>query len=278
MLFRLLYLAPFRVFGAFALLSRGDGAKTTELLVLRHELAVLRRAGTKAPKPTWPDRAILSALIRLLLRDLHFHRLVTPATVLGWHRRRPPLRVHADPSWKTFLRTRAEGLSATDFFHIDTVNLRRLYVLFVMEVRTRHVHILGVTAHPDGAWTTQQARNLLADLGERAGAFAHLIRDRGGQFIESFDAVFASGDVQVRRSPPRLPAANADNASAALAMNIRELPDVPGKLPGQRQWRVSAWYRAADGDDLRRAGPTLYDVPLWRDWLFGRLCSGSPCH
>lgn len=88
-----------------------------------------------------------------------------------------------------FLRTQAEGLSATDFIHIDTVNLRRLYILFVMEVRTRHMHILGVTANPDSAFT-------------------HRIRDRGGQSTESFDAVFASEDVQIIRSPPRLPAAN----------------------------------------------------------------------
>ena len=85
MFFRLLYLALFRVFGALALLSRGVGAKTAEILVLRQEIAVLRRA--KAPKLTWPDRAILSALIRVLPRDLRLHRLVTPAAVLGWHRR-----------------------------------------------------------------------------------------------------------------------------------------------------------------------------------------------
>jgi transposase InsO family protein len=78
-----------------------------------------------------------------------------------------------------------------------------------MEVRTRHVHILGVTSNPDSARTTQQARNLLADLGERARTFTHLIRNRGGQFTDSFDAVFASEDLHVRHSPPRLPAANA---------------------------------------------------------------------
>jgi putative transposase len=81
-------------------------------------------------------------------------------------------------------------------------------VLFVMEVRTRHVRILGVTANPDGAWTMRAARDLPADTGERAGVFAHLIRDRGGRFTDSFDAVFASEDIEVRRGPPRLPAAN----------------------------------------------------------------------
>ncbi len=265
---RLLYLIFVRLCGWLVLPGRSSASKDAELLVLRHEVAVLRRTNPRL-RLGWAGRAILATLIRLLPRRLRAHRLITPGTVPRWHHRlvtrkrtypnrtrRPPVsaeiaalierlatenrgwgykriqgellklghRVGASTirrvlnarkippapkrrtgaTWRQFLHTPASTMLATGFFDVDcAVTLRRVYCLFIMEAGSRYVHILGITANPDGLWTVQQIRNLLMDLGDRAAGLRFLVRDRAGQFTASFDPVLADAGIEAGKIPPR---------------------------------------------------------------------------
>ncbi|WP_306749595.1 integrase core domain-containing protein [Saccharothrix yanglingensis] len=130
-----------------------------------------------------------------------------------------------DTSWRQFLHARAASLLACDFFHVDcAITLKRVHVFFVLEVATRYVHVLGTTTNPDGPWTTRQARNLLVDPGDQADDFRFLIRDRAGQFTTSFDTVLAGAGIQVVKTPPRCPRANA-HAERFVGTVRREVTD-----------------------------------------------------
>jgi putative transposase len=129
-------------------------------------------------------------------------------TILRRHRLGPAPR-RGGPSWTEFLRTQAAGTLACDFLTVETIGLTRLYVLFLIELERRRVHLAGVTDHPTGAWVTQAARNLLMDLDERADRFRYLIRDRDAKFTAAFDAVFAAAGIEVVKIPPQAPKANA---------------------------------------------------------------------
>jgi transposase InsO family protein len=128
--------------------------------------------------------------------------------ILRRHRLGPAPR-RDGPSWTQFLRAQASGLLACDLFTVETVGLTRLYVLFVVEVQRRRVHLAGVTAHPNAAWVAQQARSLLMHLEERVHRFRFLIRDRDTKFTAAFDTIFAASGIQIVKIPPRAPRANA---------------------------------------------------------------------
>ena len=133
---------------------------------------------------------------------------------------------------------------STDFFHVDcAVTLQRLYCLFVMEIGTRYVHILGVTANPDGPWTTQQIRNLLMDLGESTADFRFLVRDRAGQFTASFDALLASVGIEAVKIPP--PGSRANACAERFVLTARTEVTDQMLIFGQRHLRtILAQYEA----------------------------------
>jgi putative transposase len=270
---KLTYLALCRTIQLLTLLVRGDAAKDLEILVLRHQLIVLRR---QVPRPKFEstDRALLAALSRALPRARWSCFLVKPETLLRWHRRlvagawtyphrgrgrpsldpevqqlivrlaaenprwgyqrikgellrlgvqvsataiRATLRRHGlDPAprrasmtWRRFLRQQAAGIIACDFFTVDTVWRKRLYVLFFIELDTRRVHLAGVTANPNGARVAQQARNFLLVLGEQGRRVQYVLRDRDAKFCRAFDDLFRLEDAEVVLTPVQAPNANA---------------------------------------------------------------------
>jgi putative transposase len=267
------YVVACRLFALVLLLARSDRSKELELLVLRHELSILRRQARR-PQVTERDRLVLAALSRVMPRRSWQAFHVTPETLLRWHRRivarrwtyphgrpgRPPvdqevrrliLRLARENShwgyvrivgelcklgidvsatlvrnvlrregippaprrgqldWRTFLRQHGNTVLACDLFTVDTVWLRRLYVLFFISIGTRRVEYIACTSNPDTAWMTQQARNLLMDLDDRSQRPRFLIHDRDTKFSPAFDAIFRSERIEIVRTPIQAPNANA---------------------------------------------------------------------
>ena len=245
-----------------------------EVLVLRHELAVLRRQ-VKRPKLRRGDRLVLSAMSRMLPRERWAAFIVTPATLVRWHRelvrrkwtyrhRRPQGRPPTDsetralilrmarenprwgcvrikgelqgvgivvsattirtilrraglgpaprrggPTWRQFLSAQAKGIVACDFFTVETVFLKTLYVLVFMHIHTRRILGVGVSPNPNGTWVTQQARNMVMDLDEDPELCMRLLlHDRDAKYCRSFDAVFGPEGIEVVLTPYRSPQAN----------------------------------------------------------------------
>jgi len=266
------YLAFVRLLQLLRCFRRGNEELATELIMLRHEVAVLRRQVVR-PALRSSDRALLAGLSRVLGRQRLGRFFVQPETLLRWHRDlvrrrwsyphrpgRSPVpsgsveivlrlarenptwgyrRIHGElakmgirlapssvwailrrhgvdplpgrtgPTWAEFLKSQASSMLACDFFTVDTVMLRRLYVLFFIELDTRRVYVTGIAASPTGAWVVQQARNLTMLLADRAQPVRFLVRDRDAKFTASFDEVFRSEQIRIIRRPIRAPRANA---------------------------------------------------------------------
>jgi len=324
----LAYLALCRSIQLLALLARADTAKDLEILVLRHQLIVLRRQ-TPRPKLEPADRALLAAISRALPRSRWSCFFVKPETLLRWHRRlvagawtyphhqtgRPPLdqqvqqlivrlarenprwgyerikgelqrlgvQVSAttirtmlrqnglDPAprrvattWRAFLRQQAAGIMACDFFTVDTIWLRRLYVLFFIELDTRRVHLAGVTANPDGAWVAQQARNLLLVIAERGQQLRFLVRDRSAKLTRSFDDVFRSEGGEVLVTPVQAPNANA-YAECWIRTVRAECLDWPAD-----HWARGTWSRCSGSTSSITSAIVRTERSSWNRQITGR--------
>lgn len=153
--------------------------------------------------PRWGYRRIQGELLGLGIR-LSATSIATILRAAGIH---PAPR--RGPTWGQFLRSQASGILACDFFTVETVFLKTLYVLFFIELKTRRVHLAGVTANPDGSWVTQQARNVSNELVGEGIAPRFLIRDRDAKFTRSFDTVFEADGARIITTPIRVPDANA---------------------------------------------------------------------
>jgi putative transposase len=154
--------------------------------------------------PTWGHRRVQGELVKL------GHRIAASTVWQILHDAGiGPAPRRTGPTWKQFLTAQARGILAVDFVHVDTVLFRRIYALIVIEHGTRRVHLAGITANPDGAWTTQAARNFLMGLDQHTTSVKFLIRDRAGQFTDCFDAVFQADAIRILTSPPQAPRANA---------------------------------------------------------------------
>jgi putative transposase len=269
----LVYVLVRRLFELVVLFGRGDGVKELEILVLRHELSILRRQ-VRRPLFAPQDRLLLAALSRVLPRRSWQAFMVRPETLLRWHRQllarhwayphsrtgRPPIdsEVHelilrlarenngwgyirivgelrklgidvsatlvrnvlkaagippapqrSELDWRSFLRAQAATTLACDFLTVDTVLLRRLYVLVFICIGSRRIEYVACTSNPDSAWMLQQARNLLMDLDGRGQQPRLLIHDRDAKFSRAFDAIFQGEGISVIRTPIQAPNANA---------------------------------------------------------------------
>jgi putative transposase len=278
MCFRLVFLLITRVAAWLRLSRRKETWKTAEILILRHQLAVLQRRQPRRPKLNRADRALLAALLSVIpnARRHGLRLLVTPDTIMRWHRDiirrrqvarsrrgktgRPATRrniqalvlrlarenpgwgyrrIHGElaglgvkvaastvweilkttgidpaprrtePTWQHFLRSQADAILACDFFSADLLDGTQAHVLAVIEHATRRIRILGVTLHPTGDWTAQQARNLIMDLGGQAERMKFMIRDRGSNYTAAFDAVLADAGIRTVLCNVRTPRMNA---------------------------------------------------------------------